>query len=213
LRTITKPNLWVVVELDKTELRTPVSEEDIRRLEVGDIAYVTGTLVTARDAAHKRIHQYLRANKRLPVALKGLALFHCGPLAMKRNKDWTVLAAGPTTSMRMEPFEHEVIRNLGVRLVIGKGGMGEKTRRAMKEFGAVYGAFTGGAAVLAAKRIKEVKRVEWLDLGIPDAVWIFEVEAFGPLIIGIDSHGNSLFEKVLHEAEKKKAEIIQNPEH
>ena len=200
-----------MVELDKTELRTPIPEEDIRRLKVGDIVYVTGTLITSRDAAHKRILQHLREKKKLPVRFSGQALFHCGPLVKKVDGEWIVLAAGPTTSMRMEPFEDQVIKNLGVRLVIGKAGMGEKTRTAMKEFGAAYAAFTGGAAVLAAGRIKRVKRVEWLDLGIPDAVWVFEVEAFGPLIIGIDSKGNSLFEKVLSEAERRKAEIVEGP--
>ena len=198
-----------MVELEKTELRTPILEEEIRRLKVGDIVYVTGTLVTSRDAAHKRILEHLKEEKKLPITFKGQALFHCGPLVKKAESEWIVLAAGPTTSMRMEPFEDQIIKNLGVRLVIGKGGMGKKTQSAMKEFGAAYGAFTGGAAVLAAKRINRVKSVEWLDLGIPDAVWVFEVEAFGPLIIGIDSQGNSLFEKVLNEAERRKAGIIK----
>lgn len=200
------------VELDRTELKTPIPEEDIRRLRVGDIVYVTGTLITSRDAAHKRILQQLKEKKKLPVRFSGQALFHCGPLVRKVDDEWMVLAAGPTTSMRMEPFEDQVIKNLGVRLVIGKGGMGEKTRTAMKEFGAAYGAFTGGAAVLAARRIKRVKHVAWLDLGIPDAVWVFEAEAFGPLIIGIDSKGNSLFDKVLSKAERRKAEIIEGPQ-
>jgi fumarate hydratase subunit beta len=194
--------------VDRTELKTPLNEEEVRRLRVGDTVYVTGTLVTARDAAHKRIMQHLRREKELPVKLSGLALYHCGPLVRKVDGEWKVLAAGPTTSMRMEPFEGEVIRNLGVRLIIGKGGMGEKTLRAMKEVGAAYGVFTGGAGVLAAIRIKRVKHVEWFDLGIPDAVWVFEVDSFGPLIIGIDAHGNSLFDEVVHEAEKRKQRII-----
>jgi len=198
-----------VVDLERIELRTPILEEDIRSLDIGDVVYVTGTLVTARDAAHKRILRYLDESRELPISFEGLGLFHCGPLVRKTDKEWTVLAAGPTTSMRMEPFKEEVIKNLGVRLVIGKGGMGAKTKRAMNEFGAVYGAFTGGAAVLAAKRIKRVKRVEWLDLGIPDAIWVFEVKDFGPLTVGMDSHGNSLFEKVLAESEKKKARIVE----
>jgi len=195
--------------LEKTELRTPIGEEDIRALKIGDVVYVSGTLVTARDAAHRRILQYLKQGKKLPVMFDGLALFHCGPLVKKADVGWTVLAAGPTTSMRMEPLEGDIIRNLGIRLVIGKGGMGERTQRAMKEFGAAYAVFTGGAGVLAAKRIKRVKHVTWLDLGIPEALWIFEVEAFGPLIIGIDSHGNSLFERVQAEAERKKNEIFK----
>ncbi|MEM3466984.1 MAG: fumarate hydratase C-terminal domain-containing protein, partial [Candidatus Jordarchaeales archaeon] len=98
-------------------LMTPLSESDIRRLHVGDIVYITGTLVTARDAAHKRIHQYLMESKELPFNLEGLALFHCGPLAKKVDGEWVILAAGPTTSVRMEAFEHEVIKNLKVRLI------------------------------------------------------------------------------------------------
>ena len=209
MKTIITKNIQIVVELKKTELKTPIAEEDIRRLKVGDTVYVTGTLVTARDAAHRRILQHLKEGKELPITFSGRALYHCGPLVKKTDEEWTVLAAGPTTSMRMEALEDEVIKNLGIRLVIGKGGMGGKTRSAMKEFGAVYGAFTGGAAVLAAKHIEKAKRVEWLDLGIPDAVWVFEVERFGPLVIGMDSHGNSLFEKVQNEAEEKKNEIIE----
>lgn len=209
MKTIITQNIHIVVDLKNTELRTPIQEEDIRRLRVGDTVCVTGTLVTARDAAHKRILQYLEEGKELPVTFSGRALYHCGPLVKKKDGEWSVLAAGPTTSMRMEPLEDEVIKNFGIHLVIGKGGMREKTRRAMKEFGVAYGAFTGGAAVLAAKHIKRVERVEWLDLGIPDAVWVFEVESFGPLVIGMDSHGNSLFERIQNKAEEKKAEIIK----
>jgi fumarate hydratase subunit beta len=150
--------------------------------------------------------QYLNEGKGLPFVFDGLPLYHCGPLVKRANSEWTVLAAGPTTSMRMEPFEDEVIRKLGVRLVIGKGGMGEKTSKAMKESGAVYGAFTGGAAVLAAKYIRKVKTVEWLDLGMPEAVWSFEVDNFGPLIVCIDSHGNNLYLKVETDAKKSRQE-------
>ncbi|MCX8171198.1 MAG: FumA C-terminus/TtdB family hydratase beta subunit, partial [Candidatus Bathyarchaeota archaeon] len=159
-------------------LRTPLSESDVRRLRVGDITYITGTLVTARDAAHKRIHQYLAESRKPPFNLEGLALFHCGPLAKRVNGEWVIVAAGPTTSMRMEEFEHEVIKSLGVRLIIGKGGMGERTRRAMMEHGAAYAAFTGGAAVLAAKHVRRVRDVLWMDLGMPEAVWLLEVEGF-----------------------------------
>lgn len=187
----------------KVEFRTPISEEDIRSLKIGDVIYVTGTMVTARDAAHKRIVQYLKEGEKLPIEMHGLPLYHCGPLVKRVNNDWIVLAAGPTTSMRMDPFEGEVIKRLGVRLIIGKGGMGGKTLKAAREFGAAYGVFTGGAAVLAARLIKRVRCVEWLDLGMPDALWMFEVEAFGPLTIAIDAHGNNLFEKVRNEAEKK----------
>lgn len=189
-------------------LRTPILEDEIRRIRVGDIIYLTGVVVTARDAAHKRIHQYLAEGKKLPFNLNGLALFHSGPLAKKTDGEWIILAAGPTTSMRMEEYEHEVIEKLRPRLIIGKGGMGERTRRALMEYGAAYATFTGGAAVLAAKYIKKVVSVEWMDLGMPEAVWTLEVEGFGPLIITIDSHGNSLTEKVIREAEERKRNIL-----
>lgn len=191
-------------------LKTPIREEGVRRLTVGDVVYVTGTLLTARDAAHKRIVQFLHEGREIPMVFDGLPLYHCGPLVKKTDGEWTVLAAGPTTSMRMEAFEDEVIRNLGVRLVIGKGGMGEKTSRAMKEHGAVYGAFTGGAAVLASRLVKRVKNVEWLDLGMAEAVWTFEVDKFGPLIVCMDSRGNNLYAKVRTEAEKNKPKIISS---
>jgi fumarate hydratase subunit beta len=194
----------------RIHLETPISERQARKLKVGDIIYISGLLVTARDAAHRRIIQHLKEGKSLPFSLDGLPLFHCGPLVRKVNDEWKVLTAGPTTSMRMELFEDEIIKSLNVRLIIGKGGMGEKTRRALMEFGAAYGVFTGGAGVLAAGRIKKVKNVEWLDLGIPEAVWVFEVGSFGPIIISIDSYGNSLFDMVQYEAKKRMEEIVKN---
>jgi len=190
-----------MVIMGSIDLNTPISEEEIRRLRIGDQAFINGRIFTARDAAHKRMMEYMSKKKRMPFSLEGSALYHCGPLVRKVKDKWVVLAAGPTTSMRMEPFEAEVIKNLGVRLVIGKGGMGEKTREAMKLYGAVYGAFTGGAAVIAAEHIR-VLDVEWLDLGIPDAIWIFEAEDFGPLIVGMDSLGRSLYEETRGKALK-----------
>ncbi|MBS7615508.1 fumarate hydratase C-terminal domain-containing protein [Candidatus Bathyarchaeota archaeon] len=193
------------------ELKTPILEEVIRKLRVGDTIYYTGTLFTARDAAHKRILQHLQNGKKLPFSINGAPLYHCGPLVRQTSTGWTVIAAGPTTSMRMEAYEEDMIKNLGVRLIIGKGGMGEKTVRIMKEFGAVYGTFTGGAAVLASKYVKKVRDVQWLDLGVPEAIWVLEVEKFGPLIICIDSYGNNLYAKVQAEAENNKAKILENP--
>ena len=178
------------------KLSTPISEQDTRKLKVNDAIYITGTIVTARDSAHKRALELHNNGKQLPVDMEGLAVFHCGPIAKKENNKWTVVAAGPTTSSRMEPFEADFIKNFKVRVLIGKGGMGQKTVDAMKTYGAVYGAFTGGAAVLAAKAIKKVKALEWLDLGMPEALWILEVENFGPITVAIDSHGNNLFQTV-----------------
>ncbi len=190
-------------------LRTPLSEEEVRNLAVNDTLYLTGTIVTARDAAHRRALDFQSEGKKLPVNLEGLAVFHCGPIAKKEDKEWKIVAAGPTTSSRMELFEDEFIKNFKVRVVVGKGGMGKKTVDAMKRYGAVYGAFTGGAAVLAAKAIKHVKGVEWIDLGMPEAMWILEVEDFGPLTVAIDAHGNNLFETIRTKVDMEKLKIYK----
>jgi fumarate hydratase subunit beta len=191
------------------KFRTPISEEDVRKLHVNDTIYITGTVVTARDAAHRRALELHKDGKKLPVDLEGLALFHCGPIVKKDGNRWRVVAAGPTTSSRMEPFEDDFIKNFRVRVVAGKGGMGKKTADAMKRYGAVYGAFTGGAAVLAAKTIKQVKSVEWSNLGMPEAMWILEVEDFGPLTVAIDAHGNNLFADIQSKVDKEKQKIYK----
>ncbi len=188
---------------------TPISEKEIRKLRVNDVIYITGTMITARDAAHRRALEFYKEGKELPINLQGLAVFHCGPIVKKEDDKWIVVAAGPTTSTRMDLFEDEFLNNFKVRVVIGKGGMGKKTTEAMKEHGAVYGAFTGGAAVLAAKAIKNVKSVEWYDLGMPEAMWILEVEDFGPLTVAIDAHGNNLFQDVQKKVEDQRLKIYK----
>jgi len=190
-------------------LKTPISEEEIRKLKVNDTIYITGTIVTARDQAHRRALEYFKQGKPLPIDLEGLAVFHCGPVVSKEGEKWVAVAAGPTTSTRMDIFEDEFIKNFKVRVVIGKGGMGKRTTDAMAKYGAVYGAFTGGAAILAAKAIKNVRGVEWLDLGTPEALWIFEVEDFGPLTVAIDSHGNNLFTDVAKAVEENRKKIYE----
>jgi fumarate hydratase subunit beta len=189
--------------------KTPISEADVRKLKVGDIIYVTGKMFTARDEAHIRALEYYKEGKKLPLDLTGLIVYHCGPIVKKMGEKWEVVAAGPTTSTRMEPLEHAFITNFNVRVVVGKGGMGPKTTEAMKKFGAVYCAFTGGTATLAAKAIKNVERVEWLDLGMPEALWVFDVEDFGPLIVAIDSYGNNLYFDVMKEVEENRKKIYQ----
>jgi fumarate hydratase subunit beta len=193
-------------------LRTPISEAEIRKLKVNDVLYITGAMVTARDQAHKRALEYFEKGKALPISLEGLALFHCGPVMRKQGDRLIAVAAGPTTSVRMELFEAEFIKNFKVRVVIGKGGMGEKTAAAMAKYGAVYAAFTGGAAVLAAKAIKRVKSVEWFDLGVPEAMWVLEVDEFGPLLVAIDSWGNNLFRDVAEQVEANRQRIYRKLE-
>ena len=189
--------------------KTPISEEDIRKLKVNDVIYITGIMITARDAAHRRALELHNEGKRVPLDLEGLAVFHCGPIVKKEDDKWIIVAAGPTTSTRMDIFEDEFIKNFKVRVVIGKGGMGKRTTDAMKKYGAVYGAFTGGAAVLAAKAVKNVRSVEWYDLGMPEAMWVMEVEDFGPLTVAIDAHGNNLFENVMKKVEESKQKIYE----
>jgi len=191
------------------KFRTPISEEEVRKLRVNDTIYITGTMVTARDAAHRRALEFHKEGEKLPVNLEGLALFHCGPIVKKEGGGWRVVAAGPTTSSRMDLFEDEFIKNFKVRIVVGKGGMGKKTADAMKRYGAVYGAFTGGAAVLAAKAVKRVKSVEWSDLGMPEAMWVLEVENFGPLTVAIDAHGNNLFRDIQTKVDEEKLKIYR----
>jgi fumarate hydratase subunit beta len=189
--------------------KLPVSEVEVRKFKVNDVLYLSGTLVTARDQAHRRALDWAKEGKPLPVNLEGLAVFHCGPIMTKQDEKWVAVAAGPTTSTRMDLFEDKFIEAFKPRIIVGKGGMGKRTADAMAKFGAVYCAFTGGAAVLAAKSIKRVAGVEWLDLGMPEAMWILKVELFGPLVVAIDSQGNNLFADVAQKVEANKQEIYR----
>lgn len=194
------------------KLKTPISETQIRSLRVNDTMYLSGTVVTARDQAHRRALELAHKNIQLPIDLEGLAVFHCGPVVRKENDKWVIVSAGPTTSTRMEPVESEFIRRFKPRVIIGKGGMGNETSVAMAQFGAVYAAFTGGAAVLAANAVKQVVDVVWLDLGIPEAMWVLEVEEFGPTIVAIDSLGSNLFGDVASKADANRAKVFKNQE-
>ncbi|MCF3652979.1 MAG: FumA C-terminus/TtdB family hydratase beta subunit [Aigarchaeota archaeon] len=176
-------------------LRTPISEQEIRRLRVGDLVFMDGLVVTLRDAGHRRAIEYLRSGRRLPIDLAGLVLYHMGPVVRMSEGGWEIVAAGPTTSARLEAYEPELIEKTGVRLIVGKGGMGAKTAEACKRFGAAYAIYPGGAGALAAEAIEEVEMVEWLDLGIPEAMWVLRVRNFGPLMIMIDSTGRNFYEE------------------
>ncbi|HHF55539.1 MAG TPA: fumarate hydratase [Thermoplasmatales archaeon] len=189
-------------------LNLPVGEEEILKIRAGDVIYISGTVVTARDEAHKMAIEAFDEGKELPVDFSKVAIFHCGPIVKKEGDEWKIVAAGPTTSSRMEIFEYDFIKRFGTRIIIGKGGMGEKTAKACKEFKAIYAAFTGGAAVLAANAVKRVRDVFWLEeLGMPEALWILEVENFGPLTVTIDAHGRNLTEEVKERAREIAAKI------
>ena len=167
-------------------LRAPLSEEAVRELRVGEIVLVSGEMFTGRDA----VHSYLMKHEP-PADLHGAVLYHCGPVVLKQNGNYKITAAGPTTSIREEPYQGDIIRRYGVRAVIGKGGMGGRTLEAMKEAGAVYLNAIGGAAQYYAKCIDEVVGVELLEFGIPEAMWRLRVHDF-PAIVTMDSHGESL---------------------
>ena len=196
--------------MSEYHLKTPIKEEEIRKLRVDDIVYLSGTIVTARDTGHKRILEYYEQGKPIPIDLHGGVIYHCGPVVLKRDDEWVVIAAGPTTSTRMELYEASIIEKFGIRMIIGKGGMGVRTAEACRRYGAVYTVFTGGAAVLAARAIKRVLGVEWLDLGVPEALWILEVEEFGPLLVVIDSTGRNLIEEIIREARKRRDRVFRS---
>jgi len=191
------------------KLHTPITKQVVQKLKVGDVVFVSGKIITMRDQAHKRALKYLNLGKPIPVKVKGSVVFHCGPLVKKTGGKWEVLAAGPTTSVRMEPFEAEFIEKFRPLMIVGKGGMGALTTKAMQEYGGVYCDFPGGAAVLGARAIKKILGVDWLDLGVPEAIWIFEAENFGPLIVTIDSRGRNLHAQVLERVERSKRGIYK----
>jgi fumarate hydratase subunit beta len=177
------------------KLSFPFTEEKIRALKLGDEVLISGIIHTGRDAVHKYLHE----GGQLPpgVSFRDGILYHCGPVVMKQEDgSWKATAAGPTTSTREEPYQWQVIRDFGLRGVIGKGGMGEKTLAACKEYGCVYLHAVGGAAQVLAERIKKVRNVFMMEkFGAPEAIWEFEVEDF-PAVVTIDAHGNSLHAEI-----------------
>ncbi len=179
-------------------LSLPLTEEKVRSLHVGDILLLNGTMHMGRDVLH---HHLMTHDS--PVSLDGGIIYHCGPVALKEGEKWTMNAAGPTTSIREEPYQGEIIRKFKVRGVIGKGGMGAKTLKALQEVGAVYLSAIGGAAQYYAACIEEVEGVDFLEFGLPEAMWHIRVKDF-PVIVTMDSHGNSLHAEV----EKASAEKL-----
>jgi len=171
-------------------LRAPLSESDVRALKVGDVVLISGEVYTGRDAVHAHLMKHAP-----PVDLRGAVLYHCGPVMLKEGDRWTVKAAGPTTSSREEPYQADIIRNYGIRAVIGKGGMGKKTLAALKESGAVYLNAIGGAAQYYARSIEKVLGVHLMEFGIPEAMWHLRVKDF-VAIVTMDAHGNSLHAKI-----------------
>jgi len=201
------------------KLTVPISEEAIRELKAGDSVSLNGVIVTGRDAAHKyMIDNFVKTGGNPPPAeqemyetlkplLKESVIYHCGPVVQQENGIWRFVAAGPTTSIREEPYQADVIEHFNVRAVIGKGGMGPKTLQACQDFGAVYLHAIGGAATLIAESVKEVIAVHKMNFGVPEAFWVIRVENF-PVVVTMDSHGNSLHKYMLEQSSEKLAGLI-----
>lgn len=199
----------VEIKNGKKILITPISEEDLKDIKIGDIVYLTGSLTTCRDVAHRRL---VEGHRELPVDVRNNAIFHAGPIIRPLENDkFEMVSVGPTTSMRMEKFEKEFVEQTGVKVIIGKGGMGPNAEYACKNYKAIHCVFPAGNAVVVATEVEEIVKAEWRDLGMPETLWNCRVKEFGPLIVSIDTQGNNLFEKnkiIFNERKDKALEDI-----
>lgn len=191
----------------KKILTTPIKAEDLENIRIGDIIYLNGHIVTCRDVAHRRL---IEGGRELPVDVNGGAIFHAGPIVRPvagEDGKFEMVSVGPTTSMRMEKFEKDFIRETGVKVIVGKGGMGAGTMEGCQEYKAIHCVFPAGCAVVAATCVEEIEDAQWKDLGMPETLWKCRVREFGPLIVSIDTHGGNLFEenKVIFNEKKDKA--------
>ncbi len=189
------------------KITTPISEDVIKSLKVGDTILLSGRIVTARDAAHKLMVE--EKPDFIREYLKDGVIYHCGPVVKQnQNGEWSFISAGPTTSSREEPYQRDVIKEYGVRAVIGKGGMGEKTLSGLKECGAVYLHAVGGSGSITASQVKKVEQVFMMEeFGTPEAFWVIDVEDFA-VTVTMDSHGGSLHDNILKESDKVYKELI-----
>ena len=177
------------------ELTLPVADETVDALAVGDTVYLTGIVRTARDMAHLQIKKLLEEGKPLPEELKGSAIFHAGPVALKEGDGWRLNVIGPTTSIRMEPHA-DMVGKLGIKLIIGKGGMAAGSQEAFTKYKQAYLQAAPGCAVQIASGVKAIKNVHWLENGMPEAMWVLDVQRFGPFVVTMDAHGNSRYDEI-----------------
>ncbi len=189
------------------EIKLPAGEKVMRELHVGDVVAVTGVMMTARDAAHKYMVEQPAAE--VAEVLREGMIYHCGPVVRKNDDgSWSFVAAGPTTSIREEPYQATVMKKYTVRGVIGKGGMEKKTLDACRELGAVYLSAVGGLATILARSVKRVLTVHKLEeFGVPEAMWVIEVEKF-PAVVTMDSHGRSIHDEVLAASQKEYERLV-----
>lgn len=190
----------------KKVLITPVTAEDLADIHIGDIVYLDGDLVTCRDVAHRRL---IEGKRELPVDLHGKAILHAGPIVHPSEtaaSGYEMVSVGPTTSMHMEKFEKEFVEQTGVKVIVGKGGMGPNTEYACKTFKAIHCVFPAGCAVVAATEVQRIAAHHWDELGMPETLWCCDVKEFGSLIVSIDADGRNLFEenKVIFNQKKRR---------
>jgi fumarate hydratase subunit beta/L(+)-tartrate dehydratase beta subunit len=184
----------------------PITEQQVRQLAVGDTVYLAGVIYTARDMAHLKIKACLESGTPVPVELRGSAVFHAGPVVRKTETGWDLLVIGPTTSIRMEPYA-AMVGELGVKLLIGKGGMAQASRENFEKHTQAYLQAAPGCAVQLASGIKRVREVHWLELGMPEALWVLEADQFGPLVVTMDCTGKNVYDDVKARARATLQEI------
>ncbi|MBN1364556.1 MAG: fumarate hydratase C-terminal domain-containing protein [Syntrophaceae bacterium] len=189
--------------MDIKKITSPLQHDVIKKLNVGDMVSISGRIVTGRD----QIHKYLASGGKPPVDLSGLVIYHCGPVVIKEKGRWKITAAGPTTSVREEPYQAEIISKLRPGAIMGKGGMGEKTRKAMSACGCVYLHAAGGAAQYLAECIVNVEGVYLEQFGQPESMWVLTIKDL-PALVTMDSRGNSLHDVILNESSKRLEELF-----
>jgi len=188
-------------------IRLPITgDETIRELRTGDIIYLSGALVTGRDDVHRRC---VDEGIPLPIDIRGGAIFHAGPIVIENSGVYDLVSIGPTSSIRMEAWAADFISKTGIKIMIGKGGMGAKTATACREHRAIHCVYPGGCAVLGAGQVEAVENVYWRELGMPESLWLIRVHELGPLIVSIDTHGNSLFAENAKNCASRRDEYIK----
>ncbi len=197
----------VEIKEGKKILTTPISAEDLEGLQIGDIIYLNGSMTTCRDVAHRRL---VEGGRKLPVSVKDAAIYHAGPIVRSLgNNRFQMVSVGATTSMRMEKFEKEFVKQTGVRVIIGKGGMGKNTEYACRNYKAIHCVFPAGNAVVAASEVEEILDAQWCELGMPETLWNCRVKEFGPLIVSIDTEGRNLFEENKIVFNRRKEQVVE----
>lgn len=197
----------VEIKEGKKILTTPISAEDLEGLQIGDIIYLNGSMTTCRDVAHRRL---VEGGRKLPVNVKDAAIYHAGPIVRSLgNNRFQMVSVGATTSMRMEKFEKEFVKQTGVRVIIGKGGMGKNTEYACRNYKAIHCVFPAGNAVVAASEVEEILDAQWCELGMPETLWNCRVKEFGPLIVSIDIEGRNLFEENKIVFNRRKEQVVE----